>query len=250
MTLRPSCGPPAGAVTHSARRGVQGGMRCFVIVVLAGCRTGPSTDQFVVGGDVVALSVRVDSGIVRVRASAHGSGEAADSAAGEELPSGGVRVTRTQTGAVEGRRRVVHGVLEIDARCAAWLPCESRLDIEIPAGMPVDVEVGDGAVELEGVAGEVTVNLGSGQLRVWDAAAPQLRAQVGWGDSDLDFRVAPRELRVSAGGGDVRVGVPSGAYDLDLSALGGQYRRGVSQEAGAGLISLTTSSGQVSVNGY
>lgn len=235
-------------VAVSRPTGVQRGVRWFFVLLLAGCRTGPSTDQFVAGGDVTALSVRIDAGNLRIREVEPGE-SAHDGAQADAGEKRAVTVVRSQSGAVESRRRVVHGVLEIEANCAAFLPCTADLEIEVPRGMAVDVELGDGVVELESLTGDVRVDLGSGQLRGWDLGTATLRAQVGWGDSDLDLRVAPSEMVVNTGGGDIRVTVPSGAYNLDLRALGGEQLSGVTHDGRGGRIALGTSSGQVLISG-
>ncbi len=106
---------------------------------------------------------------------------------------------------------VLDGVLVVGAECRL---CGGTLDIEVPAGIPVDVGVGEGSVTLQ-----------------------------------LDEAV---DVAVRLDHGAVEVGVPAGSYDVRVRAVAASVSLdGIERDpAAAHLITVDVDAGEVVLLGY
>lgn len=157
-----------------------------------------------VAGDIVRVELRVDTGSVRVVG----------------VPAGSrVRLVRRARAFPDTRKihqEATGGVLRIEARCGGSLDC--RVDHELQVGPQVSVvlQVDDGDVELDGVLGDLDVEVGLGKVTGALLGGAQVEVRTEGGSIDLGFTTAPQRLTANAAAGDVTLRVPNGAYRCDL----------------------------------
>lgn len=202
-----------------------------LLFVLAGCTPTELVDHAVVGGALLAVRIEVDAGDVTV-----------------EAGGTSVQVGRTLRGAA-GRtvtQRVENGILRIEARCESLLPCGADIALTVPAGLPVDVRTGEGNVRVAGLAGDLSIEVGDGDIRAEDLRGATVRVQAGWGDARLSFAATPSEVSIGVGVGDVVLSVPAGGYDLDVASLGAPDVS-VAQDAAGPRLHVRTASGTATV---
>lgn len=202
-------------------------MRALPLILL-GCSPTVSRDSATFA-DVVAVEIAVGAGQVNV-------------VAGETLS-----VERTLSGVAtdEAIQAVEDGILRIDVLCEGVLPCSADVTVTVPAGIPVDLRVGDGGVYLADLDQDLHVEVGDGDVR-GEGLAGSARVRSAWGGAWLAFRTPPREVQVAVGVGDVFLSVPDTGYALDVRGLGGQDVAVRSDTAGP-LLRVQTTSGRVSV---
>ena len=201
------------------------------LFVLAACSPTEARDRVVFGGTILAVHVEIDAGDVRV------------DAGGE-----GVSVARTLRGTAIGAvtQRVEDGILRIEARCEPLLPCGADLAITLPAGLPVDVRTGAGDVRVSGLASDLSIAVGDGDVSAYDLLAATVRVQAGWGDARLSFAAVPADVRVGVGVGDVTLAVPDAGYDVDVESLG-TSRVAVARDAAGPRLHVRAASGRATV---
>ena len=163
---------------------------------------------FEVGSEVQRVELKVDSGSVRV----------VGGPAGSRIQV--VRRARAFPDARAVHQEVSDGVLRIEARCGGALDC--RVDHELRVGPQVTVllQVDDGDVELEGVGGDLDIEVGLGKVAGARLSGAEVEVRTEGGSIDLSFTAAPRRLVANAAAGDVALRVPGGTYrcDLELAA--------------------------------
>ena len=177
----------------------------LLLALLFGCSPTVTHDSSAVADDVQAVRVEVGAGHISV-------------VGGDRLA-----VERTLSGvAVEGATQAIEdGVLRVAVACDTVLPCSADITLTVPAGVPVDVQVRDGGVYLADLDQDVRVEVGDGEVR-GEGLAGATRVRSGWGGAWLAFRSPPREVQVGVGVGDVFLSVPDAGYDLDVRGLAGQ----------------------------
>jgi Putative adhesin len=146
----------------------------------------------------------------------------------------------------DGFRRSGHAVTERDGRlsvegsCPLFLGtwCEVDYTIEVPSGLPVeidseqsitvtDVDAGvvvnsdEGEIELSRIGGDIDVSADQGRIEATDLAAGRVTASADQGRVTLEFAESPRRVDVSADQGRVEIVVPDEAdvfYAVETSA--------------------------------
>ncbi|MEU1886938.1 DUF4097 family beta strand repeat-containing protein [Micromonospora rifamycinica] len=216
---------------------------------------------------IARITVRPGSGDVVVRATG---------------PATGVRVKRVlryQGEQPDARYEITGDELVLDTECGPR--CSVSYDVTAPPGVRVQGEAGSGEVELSRT-GSVDFTLGSGDIRIVDAAGP-VRVETGSGNIEVvnvtgpvDLRAAsgdvtgtrlggevsaetssgnitltldqPASTRAHAGSGDIELTVPAGRYRVKSNAGSGDTEIGVTNDPGAALLlDLATGSGNVTV---
>ncbi len=159
-----------------------------------------------VAAEVVRVELRVDTGTVRV----------VGAPAGSKVQV--VRRARAFPDTRAVRQEVKGGVLRIEALCGGTLGC--RVDHELRVGPEVRVvlQVDDGDVELDGVRGDLDVEVGLGKVTGALLAGADVEVRTEGGSIDLNFVAAPQRLTANAAAGDVTLRVPNGAYRCDVEA--------------------------------
>ncbi|MCH0565265.1 MULTISPECIES: DUF4097 family beta strand repeat-containing protein [unclassified Streptomyces] len=164
--------------------------------------------------------------------------------------TGRVRVTRWFTGSVlVGSGPKVTWSLKDDrlvlrVHCSGFgADCAARHRVEVPRGVAVAVENGDGSVRARGFREALSIHTGDGSVHVTDTSGPlTLRT----GDGSVHAEVASRDVRTRTGDGSVRVklsAVPdrveavSGDGSVTLSLPRAAYR--VSASSGDGRVRVS-----------
>ncbi|MEV6947839.1 DUF4097 family beta strand repeat-containing protein [Streptomyces sp. NPDC051172] len=134
--------------------------------------------------------------------------------AAEGNPAGKVEVTRWFQGTVAlGKGPKVSWKMEGDRltlrmKCSGVVAdCSARHRIEVPRGVTVKVEDGDGSVRARGFEDALSIRTGDGSVRVTDSSGP---LEVHTGDGSVHAAVSSRRVRAVTGDGSV---------DLELGAV-------------------------------
>ncbi len=163
---------------------------------LIGCGSVRYRENFAPEGEIRHIVVQSDAGLVEL-------------VAGDSL-----RVERAIHGpelALSLSHSVEDGVLTLQARCKRLMPCAVDTRVQVPDGVSVSVDLGQGEVWATGIAqleleldeGLVDLDL-DGQLNA-SVGEGVVRARLGEGSS----------AHVGVGKGDILVQVPSGAWDVE-----------------------------------
>jgi hypothetical protein len=210
-------------------------------------------------GTVSSVRVTADIGDVRVRAIGPG-----------ESPRVTARITES-FGEARWRADLEAGVLVVEGKCGddgfLW-DCEVDLMVDVPAGIPVDVDsdTGDlsvsgafsatdattstGDVAVQEAAGPVRIRTNTGDVRTVATVARVVDAETSTGDVRLSFATEPDTVTARTNTGDVRVLVPAGgtAYDVNSETDTGDVRIEVTDMPGAQRrISAETNTGDIDV---
>lgn len=167
---------------------------------------------------------------------------------------GTVRVTETLRWRGDAKPKAEHGVegdgLVLSYDCPSNLgTCSVDYKIEIPKGLAVDLESGSGDATLRGLAGELNVHVGSGDLDAADLAGKKIVAEAGSGSVELKYTAVPDSAELQAGSGDIVLRVPDGAYDVKTQVGSGDANVSVKKDSSSPhKISLKTGSGDVTVS--
>ena len=174
-------------------------------------------------------------------------------------------------GQPEHEARSSDGRLVVTARCRglelAW-PAASDLTVRVPAGVPVVVDAGAGAVRAEATSGDLRLRTGSGRIEVRDVTgrldlhsgsggvevsgtrAAEVAVGTGSGDVEVRLSEAADRLGVRTGSGQVAVELPAdGApYAVRPETGSGDVTVGVVEDpAAARVVELRTGSGDITV---
>lgn len=129
-------------------------------------------------------------------------------------PAGKVEVTRWFQGTVAiGKDPKVSWKMEDDRltlrmKCSGVVAdCSARHRIEVPRGVTVKVEDGDGSVRARGFQDALSIRTGDGSVHVTDSTGP---LEVHTGDGSVHAAVSSRRVRAETGDGSV---------DLELGAV-------------------------------
>jgi len=168
--------------------------------MLGGCESARYTEAFYPEGVIDRVVIQSDSGLVEI------------------ISGNRVRVERTiraPEGALDLSHQIRTGdsgeeVLYLSASCKPLLPCAVDMNLTLPAGIPVEVQLDEGEVWATGI-GALSVQLSRGNLDA-DIAGP-LQAQIGSGNAEVDLP-ARASATIAVGRGDISLSVPSGAWDL------------------------------------
>ncbi|MCB9778063.1 MAG: hypothetical protein H6742_05835 [Alphaproteobacteria bacterium] len=205
----------------------------LTLVGQVACSQVRYTEAFMPEGDVQRVVVRSDAGQVEV------------------VTATVLRVER-DIRAPEAALALTHelqadGTLLIEARCRRLLPCAVDTRVEVPAGMPVEIDVGTGDIWATGVA-SLALDLGEGTADV-DLHGP-LTASIGSGSLTARLAVGA-DARVGIGSGDIQIEVPEGPWRIDADAerlqLQGIASDPDAEAVGGGHLELVAPSGVVTV---
>lgn len=152
-----------------------------------------------------------------------------DSASGAVTVTAGdtlsvVRSAESGLPGFEFRHRVQDGALLLEERCPLPRTCAVTTTITTPAHLDLDLTLGSGQVELEGLNGAVDIT-GEG-LTVNGIAlrSSAITASLDSGTVALELEDPPRAVFIWVGSGEVNLNVPAGAYLLDVEAPLGELR--------------------------
>lgn len=158
-------------------------------------------ESLVVATEPGALRIRWSEGTVRV----------------VEDSDTGLMVTRRSRGP-RAFGQVIHrqseAAVNLTMACTFPLPCGGDIDVHVPEGMTVQVDLRAGEVLLQGLTGDVSVSVGNGRVQALGMASHQATLQAAAGDLDLRWIDTPARLQALTARGDVHLGVPAGHYDV------------------------------------
>lgn len=179
------------------------------------------------------VELRVDAGSVRVVGAAAGAR---------------VQVSRRARAFPDARairQEVVDGVLHIEARCGGALGCRVDHELRVGPGVLVVIELDDGDVELDGVAGDLALEVGLGKISGAGLRGAEVEVRTEGGSIDLGFAAAPRRLVANAAAGDVTLRVPGGAYRCDFDAAVAKVSGLRCEDSATGTIAASTAVGRL-----
>lgn len=163
-------------------------------VFFAACTQLRYTEAFYPEGEVTRIEILSDAGVVELN-----PGDRLRVERGVRGPEGGLSLSHG----------VVDGVLTLEARCRALVPCAVDTAVNVPAGVEVVVSLGRGEIWATGLQA-LSIDLGQGEA---DLAV----------QGDLDVRVGSGDVRASLTQGcNARISVADG--DLDLTVSEGPWR--------------------------
>lgn len=113
--------------------------------------------------------------------------------------------------------------------------------VRIPERFDASIDVGSGDVRMEDLAGNLTLDTGSGEVRIGSVRGGEIRIDTGSGDVEAD-RLDGSTVTIDTGSGDVTVGTLAGRASIDT----GSGDVAVSMEAGHAL-NVSTGSGEVDI---
>lgn len=178
-----------------------------LMCVATACRGGEGEVHLEEALDIRAVRIEGPAATVRIVGN-HGS----------DRSEGGVRgIHRLRGAGAQGRAGVsinADGVMVLSARCAPLLPCQLDVELALPQGMPVSVDVTSGTVRLEGMA-EADVQIDRGDVQV--LGGYNARVRIGSGDLHTRLR-AGAMLRAVVASGDVEAEVPPGGWQVRATA--------------------------------
>jgi hypothetical protein len=186
-----------------------------------------------VASEVHRVELRVDTGSVRVYGAPEGSR---------------VRVLRRARAFPDARKvhqEVTNGVLRIEARCGGALDCRVDHELRVDPKVTVVLQVEDGDVELDGVLGDLDVEVGLGKVTGALLGGHDVEVRTEGGNIDLGFVRAPGRLTANAAAGDVTLRVPGGSYRCDLAAAPPEESGLRCDEAAPATIAASTAVGKL-----
>ncbi|MBF8185342.1 DUF4097 family beta strand repeat protein [Nonomuraea sp. K274] len=129
-----------------------------------------------------------------------------------------------------------------------WGSCGVDYKIEIPKGLPVDLDSGSGDITLRDLTGDIEVFVGSGDVDAAGLTGKKVSAEAGSGNVELVYTSAPDDAKVEVGSGDVVLKVPDVAYDVSTDTGAGDAEVTVKTDGSSPhKISLASGSGDLSV---
>ncbi|MGW0806796.1 DUF4097 family beta strand repeat-containing protein [Nonomuraea sp. NPDC002799] len=222
---------------------IAGGLLASALL-LTGCgldSIGGSTNQ-----DTASYEVTEQVAKLRLKSNA---GEAVIT----EIDGSAIRVVETLRWRGDDKPKPEHkvegGALFVTYDCPSnWGSCGVDYKIEVPKGMALDLETGSGNLTLRSLTGPIDVHAGSGDVDATGLAGKKLFVNMGSGNIELKYAVAPDDAEVKSGSGDVALNLPDGAYDVKTDVGSGDATVSVKTDASsAHKISLTSGSGDLSV---
>ncbi|MGW5637623.1 DUF4097 family beta strand repeat-containing protein [Streptomyces sp. NPDC003832] len=192
--------------------------------------------------------------------------------AAEDHTAGRVEVTRWFKGSVvvggepEVTWRMEGDRLTLRMHCSGVIAdCSARHRIEVPRGVAVQVQDGDGSVRARGFEDSLNIRTGDGSVHVTDSNGPlrvqtgdgsvraevdsrEVRAQTGDGSVRLQLGVVPDLVESRTGDGSVTIEVPSATYRVTTQTGDGGVDVDVPRdEHSAHVLTARTGDGKVTV---
>jgi hypothetical protein len=192
--------------------------------------------------------------------------------AADDNPAGTVGVTRWFKGSVVlGNEPEVSWAMRDDRlllrlKCSGVVAdCSARHRIEVPRGVTVKVEEGDGSVRARGFRDSLSIRTGDGSVRVTDTTGPlelrtgdgsiradvssrDIRTHTGDGSARLELGVVPDRVWSRSGDGSVTIAVPRSTYRVTTETGDGGVDVSVPRdETSPHVVSARTGDGKVTV---
>ncbi len=206
---------------------------CLAAVLLAaglsGCQSVRYVEAFHPEGAIYRVELTVDSGDVRLQA-------------GDRLRV--ERAIKAPEGALALSHHIREGVLILEASCSSFAPCAVDTVLDIPAGLPVAVNLGEGTIEVDGLR-SVDVRLDRGSVSVMDAERVVVRVGEGTVDAELGGTAS---ATISVAKGDIHLGLGADAWRLAVTAHHLQLQGVASDDDAPGVLELMAPGGTVELH--
>ncbi|MFE7272189.1 DUF4097 family beta strand repeat-containing protein [Streptomyces sp. NPDC057623] len=193
--------------------------------------------------------------------------------AADSHKAGTVEVTRWFQGSVAiGSDPKVTWAMEDDRlvlreKCSGMIAnCSTKHRVEVPRGVTVKVEDGDGSVRARGFkdalsirtgdgsvhvtdsSGPLDLRTGDGSMRVADVSSRKVRAQSGDGSVRLELGTVPDLVEARSGDGSVTIELPRATYRVTTETGDGSVDVSVPRdETSSHVVSAHTGDGKVTV---
>lgn len=145
----------------------------------------------------------------------------------------------------------VDGLAQLSERCPLAWTCHVDTYVELPPGMALTLALGTGEVSLDGLEGDIRVDLDSATLQGVDLWAAHFELSAERANVDLELEGLADALVLDVAVGDLAVELPEGPYALDVQSGLGQVLIMNLEHAPDALVdlSLHTGAGDVSLTG-
>lgn len=169
-----------------------------------GCSKVVRDKPVLVPGQVKEVVVRVDHGNLEIAASA------------ETTQVEIVRAARDAAAGQGSTHDVKDGVLTVEGRCGGLPKCRINHRLRVGIDTKVTVEIKEGDVALMDVGGDISVEVGLGNVSGLRLGAANTTVHTEGGNIDLIYAAKPQALTANAAAGDVDLRVPAGDYRCDI----------------------------------
>lgn len=193
--------------------------------------------------------------------------------AADSTKTGTVAVTRWFQGSVAiGSDPKVTWAMEADRlvlreKCSGMIAnCSAKHRIEVPRGVTVKVEDGDGSVRARGFKDPLSIRTGDGSVHVTDSSGPldlktgdgsmhvsdvtsrEVKAQTGDGSVRLELGTVPDLVETRSSDGSVTIELPRATYDVTTGTGDGSVDVSVPRDnTSPHVVSAHTGDGKVTV---
>lgn len=156
--------------------------------------------------------------------------------------------------------------LKLRLNCSGFIAdCEAKHRIEVPRGIAVKVEDGDGSVRASGFEEPLSIRTGDGSVRVTDSTGPlelrtgdgsiraevaarRITARTGDGSVHLELGAIPDLVETRSGDGSVTVELPRAGYRVSTKTGDGSVEVDVPRDdSSAHVVSARTGDGKVTI---
>ncbi len=152
--------------------------------------------------EIERVKVRWAAGTVRASVHDDGKVQATSLAWGPEAPM-----------AFSSRRD--GEILYLELRCRTPAPCGGDLDLTVPEGVQLEVELGEGLAQLAGPLGETTAIVGKGSIEASALGGARAVLQVVDGDVRASWSEAPVRVVLATVTGDAELLLPPDEYEVE-----------------------------------
>jgi hypothetical protein len=129
--------------------------------------------------------------------------------------------------------------------------CSVNFVITVPRAAALELRVGEGSLNLQGISSTVVAHTGDGSIDGTDLTSKSVAATVGDGSLHLEWAIGPTRVTSSVGDGSVDITVPrgSGPYAIQHSGAGSSDIGVATDPAAASTMDLHAGDGSIHV-GY
>jgi hypothetical protein len=140
-------------------------------------------------------------------------------------------------------------ILVLELQCRTPAPCGGDLEISLPPGVTLELDLGEGHASLQGPMGDSSVIVGNGSIAATGLTASEAVLQVVNGGIDADWATVPTRVVVATVTGDVELRLPLADYSLE-DQLGHSTMVGLRDVQGASSrVQVTTIEGSAHIYG-
>ncbi len=106
-------------------------------------------------------------------------------------------------------------VLTLELQCRTPAPCGGDLELGLPAGVALELDLGEGTASLDGAIGNSSVIVGAGEILASGLTADEAVLQVVEGNIQALWAEVPERVVVATVTGDVELRLPRADYALE-----------------------------------